>query len=364
MSNTFLTSSLIAKEAIMRLQNNMVMANLVHRDFSSDFAKQGDTVMVRKPATFESKVWNGTSVDVQNAEESHVDVKLDTVLDVTFAVTSKDMTLNIQDFGAQLLEPAMAAHAQKIDAMLAALYLDIPYTAAIGGTPALADFAGVGKVLNNNKVPLLNRACVLDADAYSKYIALDAIAGLDKSGSTGALREASMGRVMGFATYLDQNVAAHTAGGAGTVLVDLVAGYEVGDTAIHLDGLTSAIKVGDIITVGSNAYVVTVAGALSTADQDVTIYPALKTAISDGDSVTVTASHSANLAFHRDAFSLVSRPQALPAGAAKAEVISFNGIGARIVYGYDMDKKTDKISIDILMGVKTLTPEMAVRFLG
>lgn len=364
MSNTFLTASTIAKEAIMRLDNNLVMAGLVHRDFDKEFAKKGDTITVRKPAQFESKVWNGSTIEVQNATEGSVSVTLDTVLDVSFAVTSKEMTLNIEDFGKQLLEPAMAAHAQKIDAMLAGLYLNIPYNSAVGGTPALVDFANVGKILNNNKVPLTQRNCVLNADTYAKYIALDAIAGADKSGSTDALREASLGRIMGFSTYLDQNVVSHTAGAGASCAIDLTAGYEAGDTEIHVDGVTTALKVGDIIAIASNPYVVTVASALSTADQDITIYPALKADVANDAPVTVTASHAANLAFHRNAFCLVSRPQALPAGAAHAEIVDYNGIGVRIVNGYDMDKKTDTVSIDILLGVKTLSPEMACRFIG
>ena len=54
MANTILTPSIIAKEALMVLRNNAVMANLVHRDYSEDFAAVGDKITVRKPATFPS----------------------------------------------------------------------------------------------------------------------------------------------------------------------------------------------------------------------------------------------------------------------------------------------------------------------
>ena len=62
MTNTLLTPNIIAKEALIVLENNLVLGNLVHRDFSDEFTKVGDTITVRKPATFDSKVWNGSSV--------------------------------------------------------------------------------------------------------------------------------------------------------------------------------------------------------------------------------------------------------------------------------------------------------------
>lgn len=44
MPNTILTPNVIANEALMVLKNNLVMANLVHRDYEKEFVKVGDTV--------------------------------------------------------------------------------------------------------------------------------------------------------------------------------------------------------------------------------------------------------------------------------------------------------------------------------
>lgn len=47
MGNTILTPSIIAKEALMQLRNNTVMASLVHRDYSQEFvAGVGNTVTI------------------------------------------------------------------------------------------------------------------------------------------------------------------------------------------------------------------------------------------------------------------------------------------------------------------------------
>ena len=48
MANTFLTPDIIAKEALMVLENNLVMAGLVHRDYSPEFAKVGDNPQAGK----------------------------------------------------------------------------------------------------------------------------------------------------------------------------------------------------------------------------------------------------------------------------------------------------------------------------
>ena len=93
MPNTILTPDIIAREALMVLRNNAVMANLVHRDFSEEFvAGVGDKITVRKPAKFEAKEFDASKgIDVQDATENSVDVTMDKHLDVSFAVTSSSL---------------------------------------------------------------------------------------------------------------------------------------------------------------------------------------------------------------------------------------------------------------------------------
>ena len=119
-NNTFLTPEVVAKEALMVLQSNLCMADLVHRDHSSEFVAVGDTVSIRKPAKFVAKNFTGTTEN-QDIKETSVPVKLDRFRDVTVAVTSKEMTLDIADFSKQVVEPAMQAIAQAIDEDLLAV---------------------------------------------------------------------------------------------------------------------------------------------------------------------------------------------------------------------------------------------------
>mgnify|MGYP000572836972 CR=1 FL=1 len=73
MGNTLLTPSIIAREALMVLRNNAVMAKLVHRDYSNEFvAGVGDTITVVGEVTrkvLEKKyVYVRTTVYNQNDE--------------------------------------------------------------------------------------------------------------------------------------------------------------------------------------------------------------------------------------------------------------------------------------------------------
>jgi hypothetical protein len=280
MANNILTPDIIAREALLVLRNNAVMANLVHRDYSSEFAGAvGDEITIRKPASFVANEYTG-SIDVQDATESGVTVKMDKHLDVSFAVTAKQMTLDIADFSKQLLVPAMQAFADKIDKYLIALESEAtsrhPHA---NGVIAPADMIAARKFLTQNAAPMADRRFVVGATAEADLLSNELFVSAEKVGDTAALKEASLGRKFGMDIYVDQNVA----------------------------------KNGD---------------------------------------------YTPSIAFHKNAMALVTRPLALPHGAAKAAIVNYDGFGLRVVYDYDMNTKTDTISIDMLCGVKLLDDKL------
>lgn len=69
--------------------------------------------------------------------------------------------------------------------------------------------------------------------------------------------------------------------------------------------------------------------------------------------VVQTGGEVKNLAFHRDAIMLATRPLPLPpAGTGvTASVMSENGLGIRAMYGYDIRLKGMVVSLDMLYGV-------------
>lgn len=374
MGNTILTPSIIAKEALMQLRNNTVMASLVHRDYSQEFvAGVGNTVTIRKPATFEAQEFNrNTGIQIQDATEGSESVVLDKLLDVSFEVTSEQLTMDIKDFSEQLLIPAMQGFANKIDQYLLGLYNEIPFIyGTAGSTPSeISHITGARKILNDNKVPFANRNLVIDTAAEDKFLQLSAFHEADKVGDDGtALREASLGRKFGFNIFMDQNVKKHTkgtlTGDEGTIKVK--GAVSAGSTQIVIDGtnLTGTLVKGDVITIGGKSYVVTEDTTATASEIAVKLYPATTDIANDTD-VAIVSTHTVNLAFHKNAFALVSRPLALPRGLSSEQkaIVNYDGFGLRVIYDYNSQYKKDVISIDMLCGVKTLDSELSCRLLG
>ena len=214
MANTFLTCQEIARAALPLLHDNLVFPALTYKDYSGEFQAKGDTIQVRKPAKFTANEFTDT-ISAQNTTEGSVLVKLDKIADVSTVLTAKEMALNIEDFTAQVIQPAMMAIAEKINRDGLALYKDITNSVGTAGTTpgTLADIAAAGKVLNQNKAPMEGRAAVWDAEALAAFQVLDAVAHADKSGTTAALREGSIGRLLGFDNYMSQAVAEDAEGG-------------------------------------------------------------------------------------------------------------------------------------------------------
>jgi hypothetical protein len=304
MANTFLTPDIIARAALATLYETTVMAGLVYRDYEQEFQQVGDTITIRKPTTFTAQEYNRTAgINVQNATETGVPLTLNHFADVSFAVTSEDLTLNVLDFGQQLLNPAMEAISQKIDRDIMALSADISQTVGVvdGTNSPLPGENGwryddpkaaidAGRVLTQRNVPITGRRLVLGPITTASWMGDPFFIRADTRGDTEGLREANLGRrVYGFDAYQSQNVPAPGVGGSST---------ETG------------------------------------------------------------------IAFHQTALALAFRPLALPRGAANAAIANYKGFGLRVVYDYDVDKKQDVVSIDCLYGTKVLDPNRAVLIQG
>jgi len=368
-ATNILTSPIIAKEALMVLENQLIFGNLVYRAYSGDFAHVGSTVLVRKPhefATVHDFASSGTTTS-QTIVESSVPVVMDKLNDITFPITSKELSLDIVDFREQCLLPAMRAHAQAIDVALAAKFVDIAAHYAVSATPVVADIAGVRTQLNLNKVPFDNRSVVLHPQTEQPYIVLDAFLHAEKRGDTQALKEAHMGRVFGMDWYMSQNIPTHTEAIA-TAPTVVGANAAADATVIRVSGATSTsavLPVGDVFKITGEAndrgHVITTAETLSGGSASVTITPPLMTSMASGATLVWQKTHKANLALHKNAIALVTAPLEPPLGGATGAVETYKGLTCRVVYDYTSNIKTNVCSIDILFGIKVLNKELACR---
>lgn len=180
--NKFLTPDIIAREALMILQSNTVMAGLVYRDYEEEFgpSKVGDTITIRKPATFEAKEFSGHT-EVQDAKEGRVTLTLEKHLDVTTAVTSKQWTLELDDFSARIIAPAMVALNEKLDRYLCGLYPAFHQVAGVAGSGpnSLAHLAKLDEVMNEAQIPVAGRRVVVGPATKSAMFAIPEVARAD-----------------------------------------------------------------------------------------------------------------------------------------------------------------------------------------
>ena len=371
MSNTFVTLKQIARQALPRLIDNLVFPNLVHRDFSDDFHDLGDTIRVRRPVMLTAEDFDAASgVNYQDIQEDAVEVKLDHLATVDAAASAIETATGIDDLNRVFIEPAAAALAEKINRDGLGLYADIAAVVGTAGTTpsALSDLAAVRRALNVARVPGYDRVAVWDAEADAAFAQIPAIVNAEKSGSSDALREGSIGRVFGMAHYMSQGVRRHVTGITAATTVKVNGAVTAGATQLSIDGtsLTGKLVKGDVLVISGKSYVVTEdsAAAAGNAIANVKVYPALPQ-IADNADVTLVGSHTANLAFHPMAFAYVTRPLHNPDGEGVASyVTSYDGISLRVTKGYDQKYKRSIYSMDVLYGFKTVYPELAVRALG
>ena len=370
MANSFVTIKEFARAALPRLIDHLVFPNLIYKDYSDDFIGQkGDTIQVRKPIVLEARDFDAASgVSAQDIVESTVDVTLDKIATVDVGIEALQGATSVDDLTRVFIDPAAAALAAKINADGLALYQDVYSTVGTAGvTPAsLSVLADARKALNRQKAPVSGRAAVWDPEADAAFTGIDAIVHAEKSGSNQALREGSIGRVMGMDHYMSQGVHQHATGITAATGVKVAANVSAGATKLNLTAstLTGKLVKGDLLRIGGKTYTVTQdsADAASNAISNVQVSPALP-AISANAEVTLVGSHTANLAFHPMAFAFVTRPLSAP-GGVESYVTNYNGISLRVVRGYDMQHKREMLSMDVLYGFRTLYPELAVRVLG
>jgi len=208
MANAFITPSLIARTALATLHHSLVFAGLVWRDFDADFTgKQGDTITIRKPATFTAEEFDREKgITLQEIKEGSTTVSLDTIANVSVPVTDEEMTLDIESFETQVLNGMVYAIAEKIDSDLAELAVD---TASGEGGAGVADgssdpvdaYRAALAKFGRNKLPLTERYAVLSPESHADVLGEDKLVKVNEAGSSNALRNAIIGDLLGFVNY-------------------------------------------------------------------------------------------------------------------------------------------------------------------
>ncbi len=310
MANTLLTPSVIAKQTLANLYQQLCMVPLVYTGVSQEWTgeKIGATVTIRRPTTFTANTFDPSSpgITVQNATENSVQVTLDTHKDVSFQITTQDLTLRLEDFDDQFLMPASEALAQAVDQAIIAK-MKANFTAVAGDEYFTGTTSGAhdnwmhpealieaDRLLNIQNVPSSQRAAVIGPTTRSKWLNTDWLKFAEHSGTTDALRDGSLGKsLLGFDSYMTQNIA----------------------------------------------------------------QPA-------GSPTTGQPTTEVGLAFHQTSTAFASVPLALPTDNTWAAMETYKGLSLRLVKQYSMTAKADIISLDILFGTQVLDANRGVLLRG
>ena len=412
-TNTTLTADIIAKEALMHLDNNLVFAKQVYRGYENEFSKKvngyevGETISIRRPTDF--TVRTNATMATQDVTEGKVALTVNQRRGVDFEFTSQDLTLKIGELGERVIKPAMIQLANSVDTFLSGMYASVPNwvgtsTKKIG---SYSDFAKAPERMDELAVPQDTRAAVLSPSDH--WALLGSQTGLFiQDAAKGAYRKGSLGEIGGVDTFMSQNVLTHTAGTRtnGTIGASITAAtvtyLSVKDSmtqVVALSGLGNAktVNKGDVFTI-ADVYAVNpvtkarlpflkqfVAMEDKTADgsgnTNLTIYPAMiwsgafqnvavTTGVTDLNTKVVTwfsaagAQDRQNLVFHKNAFALVMVPLVKPPGAVDVSRQSYKGTSVRVIPVYDGTNDVSKWRLDILFGGAAIDPRLATRING
>lgn len=195
------------------LEENMVAAALVHRDFSDEVANFGDVVNTRRPGQFKiRRKGDNDPVLGQDANTVNVRVPLDQHFYTNFTIKDGEASKSFQDLVDLHLLPAMQNVARAIDrAILGRVHAYLGN--AVGGLDALSGanardtILDARQKLNENKAFVQGRHMVVSPSSETSLLKTDLFLRANERGDDGtALEEASLGRLLGFDFWLDQNV--------------------------------------------------------------------------------------------------------------------------------------------------------------
>lgn len=389
-ANQYLTPSLITKETLVILENNLVAASKVNRQFENQFVKIGSSLTIRKPNRF--IVSSGPGLQIQNIVEPSTSITISNQKHVDFQFSSSDLTLIIEEFSERYCKPAAAELANQVDYDVLTNYNQVANEVGTPGTvPAsFTSIAAVGQRMDEGAVPQDGRTLILNSAAYWS-LAAAFIGVFVKSVAEPALK-GFLANIANFEIYLDQNIQSQTVGNYGGTPVVNGAG-QTGSSLITngwTASLTGLLNVGDVFTIAGvfavnpknrqttgalqNFSVVSVANSDSGGNSTISINPAIVTsgayqnvtgAPANLSAITVKGAantvYAQNLGFVRDAFGLVMVPMELPGGVDFAAREMWKNISMRIIRAYDVNNDVLPCRIDILYGTACYYEELACR---
>lgn len=204
---------LVAADALPALMGNLVMGNLVNRDYEPTLAQAGDTVNVPIPPTLvANNIAEGGTVLTQNPNLGNAQIVLNTHAEATFLIPDVTKVLAVPDLLRLYMQPAVVALAERIESDLLALYPIFTSNTAVGTAGSAITEATVDSAesaLFSTKVPAsASKYLVVDSTAYSQLRQIPRFSEFQTAGEAGlrALIDGVVGKMKDFYIFRSQFV--------------------------------------------------------------------------------------------------------------------------------------------------------------
>ena len=395
----------IAKLAAGTLVDNLTACRLMEKADKSDYDgkngyKAGDTIQINVPALYTP----GTNMDItssiQAIQETRIPLTLDIIQTVGVDLDSRELAyqVGLESLYNRVIKPAVEGIAQGVENIC--LTRACAATANIVGTAGATAFdtstvLSAGQKLTEFLAPRKDRYVILNPGAEASAVNsrkgfVNDPGKLSKQYITGA-----MGAADGFEYYSNNLLPRFTSGtatGAHTVTTTSVAGA----TTLAITGTgTQTLTAGQTFTVAgcnavhpqtkvdlgyprqfvitanatavAGAYTVSIGEPIYTATsgslQNITRFPTASDVITLGAGVGNVAStnYPQNLAFHKQAYRMVSVPLVMPEAVEMSAQETYEGITVATVRAFDVRTRAMITRIDFLGGFAATRPMWACR---
>lgn len=204
---------LVAAEALPALMGNLVMGNLVNRDFEPTLANAGDTVNVPlTPNLVANNIGETGTVATQNPSLGNAQIVLNNHLEASFQIPDMTKVIAYPDLLKVYLQPAVVALAEKVETDLLALASSFTANSPVGTAGVAlteATIEAAETALFNAKVPQSeSRYLVVDGNAYSQLRQISRFSEYQTAGDAGlkTLIDGEVGRLKSFYVFRSQFV--------------------------------------------------------------------------------------------------------------------------------------------------------------
>lgn len=370
MSNLLNNPSMLAAESLSHLEAQLVIASNTARDKTADFMQRpngyaiGSTVNIKTYGEYETKEFV-TTVDTQDIRNSTRPITIEKHFDISVAIGAKELAMNFDGFSEEVLKPAMADMAEKIDTYLGTKILQgsgLYVSSAL--MESAQDMANARKAATLQRLRM-GRMCLVDMDLEATILGQTVFNQAQTAGKDGEarLRNGEMGRLMGmdFFSSIGFPTSAHTAGTAVTTTNNTGSTNLIGLKVLTVDAIPAgqSVKAGDRIKVAGVNRPLIAAEDVAATGTAIPLVDPITEIIADGVAVTVVgsgATFSYKGVIMDDKCLAIAMPLLEKPSDKPSAIVTANGFSLRLVRGYDMNTKKEALSIDCLVGGAAFDP--------